>query len=148
MNIELLREKLGHYILQIESFRNEVTLIIDKESIVPVCRFLKNDKRFAFDFLSDCCGVDRFPETPRFWVVYHIYSTAENHRLRIKAALDERDPTIDSIVTIWGSADWHERECYDMLGITFRKHPDLRRILLSDDFDGFPLRKDFPLEGL
>jgi len=148
MDIELLRNDLGHYILQTEEFSNEVTLTIDRESLMPVCRFLKNDERFAFDFLSDCCGVDRFPKVPRFWVVYHIYSIAKNHRLRIKVALDEHDATIDSIVTVWESADWHERECYDMFGITFREHPNLKRILLPDDFNGFPLRKEFPLKGL
>ncbi|MBT8491296.1 MAG: NADH-quinone oxidoreductase subunit C [Deltaproteobacteria bacterium] len=148
MDIKILSETLGQCIIEIESFNTEVTLIVDRRSILTVCDFLKNDPRFLFDFLSDCCGVDRFPESPRYWVVYHIYSIAHNHRVSIKASLDDAKPVIDSVVSIWQSADWMERECYDMFGIEFRNHPDMRRILMPDDFQGFPLRKDFPLEGL
>lgn len=146
--MKILNETFGHCITRIESFNTEITVVVDQWSIPAVCDFLKNDPRLSFDFLSDCCGVDRFPESPRFWVVYHIYSITHNHRMRIKTSLDDAKPVIDSVASIWQSADWMERECYDMFGIEFRNHPDMRRILMPGDFQGFPLRKDFPLEGL
>jgi len=146
--MKILDETFGHCITQIESFNNEITVVVDQGSILAVCDFLKNDPRLSFDFLSDCCGVDRFPESPRFWVVYHVYSITHNHRMRIKTSLDDATPVIESVTSIWQSADWMERECYDMFGIEFRNHPDMRRILMPDDFQGFPLRKDFPLGGL
>jgi NADH-quinone oxidoreductase subunit C len=148
MNMKILNETFGHCITRIESLNTEITVVVDQWSILAVCDFLKNDPRLSFDFLSDCCGVDRFPESPRFWVVYHIYSITHNHRMRIKTSLDDAKPVIDSVASIWQSADWMERECYDMFGIEFRNHPDMRRILMPGDFQGFPLRKDFPLEGL
>jgi len=148
MNVKILDEAFGYCITRVESFNNEITVVVDQWSILAVCDFLKNDSRFSFDFLSDCCGVDRFPESPRFWLVYHLYSITHNHRMRIKTTLDDAEPVADSVVSIWSSADWMERECYDMFGIKFRNHPDMRRILMPDDFQGFPLRKDFPLEGL
>ena len=147
MDINILGKQFGNGIQDITSFRGECTVIIDKEIIVPVCRFLKETEDLAFDFLSDCCGVDRLSDRPRFWVVYHLYSTAYNHRLRLKAAVNDDNPVIDSVVSVWPTADWHERECFDMFGITFSNHPDMRRILMAHDFEGHPLRKDFPLEG-
>jgi NADH-quinone oxidoreductase subunit C len=92
--------------------------------------------------------VDRFPASPRFLVVYHLFSLRHGHRLRVKVSLGGEDPVIDSVVSVWETADWHERECFDLFGIRFRNHPDLRRILLPEDFEGHPLRKDFPLEGV
>ena len=89
-------------------------------------------------------GVDA---APRFEVVYHLYSISKNHRLRIKVSVEERDCVVDSVVSVWKAANWQEREIYDLLGIEFRGHPDLRRILMSDDWEGHPLRKDYPLEG-
>jgi NADH-quinone oxidoreductase subunit C len=147
MDISILREQFGNAIRDISSFRGEDTVTIDKEMIIPLCRFLKDTEDLSFDFLSDCCGVDRLPTSPRFWVVYHLYSMIHNHRVRIKAAVDDENPAIESVVSVWPTADWHERECFDMFGITFLNHPDMRRILMPDDFEGHPLRKDFPLEG-
>jgi NADH-quinone oxidoreductase subunit C len=147
MNIDCLQQKFGNLIKDIDVFRDETTVVIDRENILPFCRFLKDDARYAFDFLSDCCGVDFFPLKPRFCVVYHLYSLLHGHRLRIKVFLDEADSSIESVISIWATANWHERECFDLLGIQFIHHPDLRRILLPEDFAGHPLRKDFPLEG-
>ena len=147
MNTERLREKFGSLIKDIYTFRGEVTIVLDKENILQLGALLKKDSEYAFDFLSDCCGVDLFPQTPRFCVVYHLYSMLHGHRLRLKAFLHETAAAIDSVTSIWETANWHERECFDLFGIQFINHPDLRRILLPDDFVGYPLRKDFPLEG-
>jgi len=101
----------------------------------------------AFDFLIDLCGVDYLPREPRFQVVYHLCSTRTRLRLRLKASLPGTDPKIASVFSVWKSADWMEREAFDMYGITFAGHPDLRRILLTPEWQGYPLRKDYPLRG-
>jgi NADH-quinone oxidoreductase subunit C len=98
--------------------------------------------------LADLCGCDRGPEEdPRFEVNYHLFSTTHYHRLRLKVLLSEDDPNVETVTDLWKTADWHERETYDLLGIVFKGHPDLRRILLPSDFDGHALRKDYPLRG-
>lgn len=147
MNLDAIRKRFGTSIGEVTVFRGETSLAADGDSIVALCRFLRDENEFAFDFLSDLCGVDRFPATPRFEVVYHLLSLRHGHRLRVKVPLGGEDPVIDSVVPVWETADWHERECFDLFGIRFRNHPDLRRILLPDEFEGHPLRKDFPLEG-
>jgi NADH-quinone oxidoreductase subunit C len=155
MNQEAIKEKLlaafGDEVIQ-ESvlFRDQVTLTVAPEKILPVCRFLKTDVELAFDFLSFVGGVDRYPKKPRFEVVYQLHSLKHNHRFRIKTRIDENDDapaTIDSVVGIWPTADWHERETAEMFGITFKGHPDPRKLLLPEDWTVHPLRKDFPLEG-
>lgn len=148
MDLRRLIEKFKNDVLDITSFRNEITVTIHRAALVPVCCFLKNDEGYSFNFLSDICGVDSNHENPRFRVVYHLYSTVRNHRIRLNVLVDNDDPVVDSVTSIWKTADWHERECYDMLGIYFKNHPELRRILMPEDFRGYPLRKDFPLEGL
>ncbi len=145
MKLALLREKLGDLMTDADEFRGELTIYVDKKDILPVCRILKD--QLFFNYLSDLCGVDYWPQTPRFCVVYHLYSFPRNHRLRVKVFLNEECADVDSVTAIWAAADWHERECFDLLGIRFANHPDLRRILLPDDFSGHPLRKDYPLEG-
>lgn len=147
MNIELIRDHFGGGITDVTSVHNEKTLTAMPEILIPLCRFLKEREDFAFDFLTDLCGVDYFPASPRFRVVYHLYSITHKHRLRVKVAVEEGDPVVDSCMSLWAGADWHERECFDLFGIIFRGHPNLQRILLPPDFDGHPLRKDFPLEG-
>ena len=147
MNSDYLQQKYGSLINEIDVFRAETTVVIDRENLLNFCRILKHDDQCSFDILSDCCGVDLFPRTPRFCVVYHLYSLRHGHRLRIKVFLPEDNAAIESVTPIWDTANWHERECFDLLGIQFINHPDLRRILLPDDFEGHPLRKDFPLEG-
>lgn len=147
MNIEPIRKRFGSKILSEIESRGETTLIIDRGAIPEVCRYLRDEEEFGFEFLADLCGLDLSPAEPRFQVVYHLYSPRRGWRLRVKALVPENDPVIDSVVSVWETADWHERECFDLFGINFRNHPDQRRILLPDDFEGHPLRKDFPLGG-
>src|SRR4030067_2748694 len=128
-------------------FRNELTLQVKKESVVEVARFLKENKELDFDFLSDLCGVDRVETDGVFEVVYHLYSIYKNHRVRLKSPITSSDPCISTVTGIWNTANWHERETFDMYGIKFDGHPDLRKILTPDDFEGHPLRKDYPVDG-
>lgn len=147
MNTDLIIEKFGNGITGITSRCGEITVEAERSALLPLCRFLKEHEQFAFDFLTDLCGVDCLPSSPRFLVVYHLYSMKHGHRLRLKTAVEEGNPVIDSCVPVWAGANWHERECFDLFGIVFKGHPDLRRILLPEEFEGHPLRKDFPLEG-
>lgn len=126
----------------------EVTVVVPREHIVAVCSLLKSGTDSKFDFLADLCGADRGPEEePRFEVNYHLFSTTEFHRLRLKVVLNEQDLHVPTVTGVWRTANWHERETYDLFGIIFDGHPDLRRILLPDDWQGHALRKDFPLRG-
>ncbi len=135
-----------HLIDAREAF-GELTLQLRREGIAEVCRFLRDDPDLAFDHITDISSVDYPEDEERFEVVYHFYSIRKRHRIRVKARLPEEDCTIDSLTGLWRGANFLEREVYDMMGIRFNHHPDLRRILLTDDFDGYPLRKDFPTEG-
>lgn len=126
----------------------EVTAVVPREHIVEVCSFFKTAPEAAFNFLADLCGVDRgVEEEPRFEVNYHLFSTTKYHRLRLKVLLNEDDVHLPTVTRVWRTANWHERETYDLVGIIFDGHPDLRRILLPDDWQGHALRKDFPLRG-
>ena len=125
--------------------RNELTIEIAPPKIVSVCGFLKYDQRFVR--LSTVTGVDRYPADPRFEVVYHLHSIDRNQRLRLKCRLPGSDPVIESVTSVWRSANWYERETFDLFGIRFINHPDLRRIMMPDDWDGHPLRKDYPITG-
>jgi NADH-quinone oxidoreductase subunit C len=126
----------------------ETTIIVPRAHIVEACQFLKTTPRFDFNFLADLCGFDRGPEEePRFEVNYHLFSTEHYQRLRLKVVLDEEDLHVPSVTGVWRTANWHERETYDLFGVIFDGHPDLRRILLPEDWQGHALRKDFPLRG-
>jgi len=122
------------------------TFVVDKNSIVEICQFLKDEPELKFNYLSDICGVDYTPEAPRFEVVYHLYSIPFKHRLRLKCKVAEGEK-VPSVTGVWKTANWHERETYDMFGIVFECHPDLRRIYLWEGFEGYPMRKDYPLKG-
>jgi NADH-quinone oxidoreductase subunit C len=122
------------------------TATVAKEQLGAVMRFLRDDPELAFDMLSDVTCVDYLGETPRFEMVYHLYSLSKNHRLRVKARVPEDAPEIESLCPLWASANWMEREVWDLYGLRFTGHPDLRRILLYEEFEGHPLRKDFPKE--
>lgn len=131
----------------IEAF-GEITIIVSREKIVELCSFLKTAPEFEFNFLSDLCAADRGPEEePRFEVNYHLFSTTKHHRLRLKVLLNDDDTHVATVTGVWRSANWHERETYDLMGMIFDGHPDLRRILLPDEWEGYALRKDFPLRG-
>lgn len=128
-------------------FRDELTLIIPAARIRDGCEFLKTDPELNFNYLSDVTAVDRYPAEPRFEVVYHFYSVPNRTRLRLKVLVGGAEPGVDSLSSLWPVANWFEREVYDLFGIRFRAHPDLRRILLPEDWVGHPLRKDYPVEG-
>jgi len=123
----------------------ELTLEVAAAKIVSVCGFLKYDQQFVR--LSSVTAVDRYPAEPRFEVVYHLHSLQRNQRLRVKCRIGGADPTIDSVTGVWRSANWYEREGWDLFGIRFVGHPDLKRIMLPDDWEGHPLRKDYPITG-
>ncbi len=124
----------------------DATAQVDPGRILDVLRFLRDDPDLEFDMLMDVTAVDYLGQEPRFELVYHLYASTKHHRVRIKARVSEADAEIDSAVSLWPSANWLEREVYDMYGIRFRDHPDLRRLLLYDEFEGHPLRKDYPKE--
>jgi NADH-quinone oxidoreductase subunit C len=145
--VEKLRGRFSQAIGEVVFFRDEYTIRVKREYLLEVAQFLKEEPEYAFTFLSDLCGVDYLGREPRFEVVYHLYSMEHAHRLRMKVSLLSNDLTIPSVVSVWKTANWHERECYDLLGITFSNHPDLRRILTPEGFRDYPLRKDFPLKG-
>jgi NADH-quinone oxidoreductase subunit C len=125
--------------------RGELTLEIAPARIVSVCGFLKHDR--GFERLSSVTAVDRYPGEPRFEVVYHLHSIGHNERVRLKCRLSGENPEIESATSVWRSADWYEREVFDLFGIRFAGHPDLRRIMMPDDWEGHPLRKDYPITG-
>ena len=127
-------------------FRGEVTLkVLDAEKISDVCAGAKRD--LGFDYLVDISSVDNYGEDPRFTIVYELYGYAHRCHLRLKTEVSEEKSELPTVTSVWKTADWHEREIYDMMGIRFRGHPDLRRILMWDGYPYFPLRKDFPLAG-
>jgi NADH-quinone oxidoreductase subunit C len=125
--------------------RNELTIEIAAPKIVSICGFLKYDQGFVR--LSSVTGVDRHPAEPRFETVYHLHSIDRNERLRLKCRLPGVDPVIESVTSVWRAANWYERETFDLFGIRFLNHPDLRRIMMPDDWEGHPLRKDYPVTG-
>ncbi|RPJ06139.1 MAG: NADH-quinone oxidoreductase subunit C [Deltaproteobacteria bacterium] len=146
ISVKKLEEKFPASILEVKTFRDQVTLSVARSEIYEICQFLCLDPDLQFQYLTDLCGLDLFPETPRFAVVYQLYSFKNNQRLRLKTKLGENE-AIASVESIWKVANWFEREAYDLFGIPFENHPDLRRLLLWDGYEGYPLRKDYPVEG-
>ncbi len=143
---DILRAEDPAWVADVIFHLGEVTITVPKDQIVKTCTYLRDVQQF--DMLADLCGVDRGPEEdPRFEVNYHLFSTVHYQRLRLKALLTEDEVNIPSVISIWRTADWHERETFDLFGVIFDGHPDLRRILLPSDFDGHALRKDYPLRG-
>ncbi len=144
--IEKIKGQFPDKVLDSHSFRDDETFLVKKESVYEIMKYLRDDPDMLFNFMMDLTAVDYMGKDPRFEVVYHLYSLRHNKRVRIKAPVTESDPTIDSIVSLWVAADWYEREVYDMYGIRFNNHPNLKRILLYEEFEGHPLRKDYPLK--
>ncbi len=126
-------------------FREEISVSVPLEEIVATCKACRDE--LGFNFLIDLSSVDHFGDEPRFEVVYELYSLADNVHLRLKTKVSEDNLEVPTVSDLWATADWHEREVFDMMGIRFANHPDLRRILMWDGYPYFPLRKDFPLEG-
>jgi NADH-quinone oxidoreductase subunit C len=141
-----LKAKFGDLISEPAEFRGEVTVkLSDAEKIVEVCGFAKS--KLGFEYLVDISSLDNYGEDPRWTMVYELRNLANNTELRIKTDVSEEKSEVPSVLAIWATANWHEREVYDMMGIRFRGHPDLRRILMWEGYPYFPLRKDFPLAG-
>ena len=144
--VSALEEKFGDAIKEVVLYANEHTVLVDTDKIVDVCEFLRTDH--GFDYLSDLGGIDRFTENDRFEVYYSLISMSLGKRLRLKVRVDEENPVVPTIVQVHPSADWNERECWDMMGIRFDGHPDLRRMYMPEDFEHFPQRKEFPSLGI
>ena len=144
--IPKVREALGAAVVDSHAQAGDETIVVARESWLEVHRILHGRPEFAFDFLMDLTCVDYLSEEVRFEVVSHLYASKPNHRLRVKARVPENDPTIASLTPLWRSANWLEREAYDMFGVRFTDHPDLRRILMYPEFVGHPLRKDYPFD--
>lgn len=145
---EKIKERFPEEVLDVREFRGQVSVTLKKERILDIFRYLHDDPDLFLDYLVDVCGADYLgKKEKRFEVVYHLYSIKHRHAMRIKAEVADEKPSIDSVMSIWAGANWHEREAYDMYGIIFIGHPDLRRILLPEDWEGYPLRKDYPLQG-
>jgi NADH-quinone oxidoreductase subunit C len=143
MLTEKLKARFGDLILSAQNERDEETFTIDRDRAYDFFRALRDEPDFQFNFLTDLTAVDWLDRKPRFDVVYQLNSLALAHRIRVKIGVDGADPWVHSVVGVWGAADWLERECFDMFGIVFKGHPDLRRILMYDSFEGHPLRKDY-----
>ena len=146
-DVTKLKNTFPDAIVSAEEYRGDVTVVLKKEALLQVCAFLRDDPDYALHFLADVAAVDYKDKTPRFAVVYHLLSHEHNHRLRLKVFLEDEKPEIETVTGIWATANWHEREAYDLMGVKFLNHPDLRRILLPYHWEGHPLRKDYPLEG-
>jgi NADH-quinone oxidoreductase subunit C len=127
--------------------REEMTIYLDRSSIREACAVLRDDAECAFNFLSDVTCVDWYPSEPRFEVVYHLLSISKKERVRLKVRLDSDSPAVESLTSVWPGANYFEREVFDLFGIRFTGHPYLRRILMPEDWEGHPLRKDYPVEG-
>ncbi len=146
--LESLKSEHPDWVSEVRHLLGEITIIVPREHILEFCGHLKTSPDFHFNLLSDICGADRGQEEePRFEVNYHLFSTTKFHRLRLKVLLNEDDVHVPSVTGLWRTANWHERETFDLFGVVFDGHPDLRRILLPDDWQGHALRKDFPLRG-
>ncbi len=145
--VRRLQEWDAASVAQALEFRGELTLTIPREQLLRTADFLRTDSQLEFSFLSDISPVDRFPMEPRFEVNYHLLSLQLSERIRLKVRLSGGDPVIPSVTSVWSGANWHEREAFDLFGIQFTGHPDLRRLLMPDEWEGYPLRKDYPVEG-
>lgn len=143
--VDAIKSENADWVVDVVDALGEVTIVVPRDHIADACRFLRD--KHGFDMLADLCGADRGPEDdPRFEINYHLFSTTHYGRLRLKVLLSEDDATVSTVTHIWRTANWHERETYDLVGVDFKGHPDLRRILLPSDFDGHALRKDYPLD--
>jgi len=144
--VAAVREAFGDRIRDSHEHCGDATVVIDREGALEILGELRDRSEFAFNFLIDVTAVDYLGRTPRFEVVYHLFSLPQKHRLRVKIGVPEDEPWVYSLVPLWKAANWLEREAWDMFGIRFTGHPDLRRILLYEQFVGHPLRKDYPVD--
>lgn len=144
----LLRAQFADTVVEITEALGEITVVAKREGLIQLLTFLRDEPKLRFNYLSDVGGLDLGEfATPRFAIAYQLYSLEHNHRLRVKVFVDEDDANVPSVCGVWKTANWLEREIYDMFGVNFENHPDLRRILMPADYEGYPLRKDFPIKG-
>jgi NADH-quinone oxidoreductase subunit C len=139
-----LQKKFPGKILEVSEALGDEVAAVEKDALLNIVKYLKN-KPYEYSMLLDLTCVDYPGRAERFEMVYHLFSFAQNRRFRIKVRLPEKEPAVDSLTSLWSNANWLEREVYDMFGVHFHGHPDLRRIFMYDGFEGFPLRKDYPL---
>jgi len=145
---DIIQTKFPDGFLHATEWRGDLAVTVKRESLHAICQFLRDDPAMAFDYFVHVSSVDWPDEEERFEIVYEVYSIRKRHRIRIKSRVPEDDCIVDSMTDIWRGAEFMEREVFDMMGIRFRHHPDLRRILMPDDYtEGYPLRKDFPVQG-
>lgn len=144
--LQKLQQHLGEKVLEVHHHRGDETATIEADALHETCVWLKETPGLEFDMLTDLTVVDYLEQgkKPRFQVVYHLYSVGRKHRLRLKVGVEETDPEVDTVSDLWRNANWCEREAWDLYGLRFRGHPELRRILLYEEFEGHPLRKDYP----
>ena len=145
--VRKLRDSMPRAIAEVIESKGETTVVVPAADLLRIAEYLATESALLFSFLSDISVVDRFPLEPRFEVNYHLLSIEKQARLRLKVRLPGRDPAVQSVTPIWPTANWHERENFDLFGIRFEGHPDLRRILMPDEWEGYPLRKDYPVTG-
>ncbi|MGA2375987.1 MAG: NADH-quinone oxidoreductase subunit C [Candidatus Sulfotelmatobacter sp.] len=134
-------------ITEVKFDRDEMTIYVDRASLREACALLRDDEECAFNFLSDVTCVDWYPAEPRFEVIYHLLSISKKERVRLKVRLDSASPVVESLTSLWPGANYFEREVFDLFGIRFTGHPYMRRLLMPEDWEGHPLRKDYPVEG-
>jgi NADH-quinone oxidoreductase subunit C len=142
--LERLKERFAEGIHETHETFGDATAVVARERLLEALLFLRDDAELQFNLSSTVTGVDYLGREPRFEVVYHLYSTVKKHRVRIKVRVPEEDPQVDSSVSVWAGNNWHEREVFDLFGIKFKGHPDLRRMFMWKSFEGHPLRKDYP----
>ena len=140
-----LQRALGESVLSVEEFRGQASVTLDPEAVVNACQMLRDDAELDFNFLAALTAVDYWPSEPRFKIVYQLYSLANKEFIGLRAQLSNESPEISTIESIYPNANWHEREVFDMFGVTFKDHSDQRRIIMPYDWEGHPLRKDYPL---
>jgi NADH-quinone oxidoreductase subunit C len=143
-----VKERFNDAIEEISDFRNDLSFTVKKEIIVQLAKFLKEEAELSFIMCKDVTAIDWGTRKKRFTVVYHVYSFKLNYQIRIKVNIDVEPPVIETVSSIWASANWYERETFDMYGIKFINHPDLRRMYMPEGFEYYPLRKDFPVLGI
>ena len=146
--VNLLKSRLTNFKIEYTDVNGTPALYINKEDVLEVCKILKEDSSLKFNSCVDAVSVDRFEKKNRYEMIYNLVSIDNNERLFIKIRLDSKNPEMESLIPVWKSANWYEREAYDMMGINFLNHPDLRRMYMPENYEYHPLRKDFPLMGI
>ena len=144
--VDALKERFGDAVVDVVGYAGETTVVLDKGAIADACQFIHDE--VGFDYLTDIGTVDRFTEDDRFEVFYNVCAIKARKRIRLKVLVDEEDPVVPTVTGVWKGANWHEREAWDMMGIRFEGHPDLRRIYMPEDFAYHPCRKEFPTLGI